>query len=125
MRAALYARVACTTPPRQRALVFQLEALRDYSSSRGMKIIEEFTDEGYSGLQPDRRGLQRMRDLAQQHGFDVLLSCGPDRLARNPALLVLLIEELERYGVRIVFTNTGDDPLSKDTRSPRQRSIAG
>ena len=57
-------------------------------------------------------GLERMRDLAEQRGFDVLLSCGPDRLARNAALLVLLIEELERYGVRSTFPNTADDPLS-------------
>ena len=53
-----------------------------------------------------------MRDLAEQRSFDVLLSCGPDRLARNPALLVLFIEELERYGVRTFFPNTADDPLS-------------
>jgi len=54
-----------------------------------------------------------MRDLAGHRGFDVLLSCGPDRLARNPASLVLLIEELEQYGVRTIFPNTADDPLSK------------
>ena len=113
MRAALYARVACTTPQTKQAIVSQLEALRDHAASSGMKIIGEFTDEGSSGLRLDRPGLERMRDLAEQRGFDVLLSCGPDRLARNPALLVLLIEELERYGVRTTFPNAADDPLSK------------
>jgi site-specific DNA recombinase len=66
-----------------------------------------------SGLRLDRPGLERMRDLAEQRGFDVLLSCGPDRLARNPALLALLLEELERYGVRAMFPNTADEPFSK------------
>src|SRR5438128_12137622 len=103
MRAALYARVACTTPQTKQAIVSQLEALRDHASSSGMKIIEEFTDEGYSGLRLDRPGLDRMRGLAEQRGFDVLLACGPDRLARNCARLVLILEELERYGVRIIF----------------------
>ena len=112
MRAVLYARVACTTPQRNPAVVSQLQALRDHAGSRGMKIVGEFTDEGSSGLRLDRPGLERMRDLAEQRRFDVLLSCGPDRLARNPTLLVLFIEELERYGVRTIFPNTADDPLS-------------
>ena len=68
MRAVLYARVACTTPQTNQAMVSQLQALRDHAASRGMKIVGEFTDEGYSGLRLDRPGLERMRDLAQQGG---------------------------------------------------------
>ena len=66
MRAVLYARVSCTTAQRKPAMVSQLEALRDHAASRGMKIIDAFTDEGYSGLRQDRPGLERMRDLAKQ-----------------------------------------------------------
>lgn len=106
IRAALYARVASKTPQTKHAMLSQLEALRDHASGSGMKIIEEFTDEGYSGLRLDRPGLDRMRDLAEQRGFDVLLACGPDRLSRNCARLVLILEELERYGVRTIFANT-------------------
>lgn len=113
IRAALYARVACTTPQTQHAIMSQLEALRDHAANSRMKVIEEFTDEGYTGSRLDRPGLDRMRDLAQQRGFDVLLTCGPDRLTRNSALLVLLIEELERRRVRTIFLNTADGPLSK------------
>jgi DNA invertase Pin-like site-specific DNA recombinase len=96
-------------------MVSQLEALRDHAASSGMKIIEEFTDEGYSGLRLDRPGLDRMRDLAEQRGFDVLLTCGADRLARNFALQVLILEELERCGVRTIFLDQGpaDDCLWK------------
>jgi len=57
--------------------------------------------------------LDRMRDLAEQRGFDVLLACGPDRLARDFARLVLILEELERYGIRTIFPDTAGDPLSK------------
>ena len=115
MRAAIYARVACAKQQTKHAIVSQLEALRDYAASSGMKIIEEFTDEGYSGLRLDRPGLDRMRGLADRRGFDVLLTCGPDRLARSFALHVLIIEELERCGVRTIFLDRGpaDDPLSK------------
>jgi DNA invertase Pin-like site-specific DNA recombinase len=73
MRAAIYARVACATQQTKQAIVSQLEALRDHATTSGMEIIEEFTDEGYSGLRLDRPGLDRMRDLAECRGFDVLL----------------------------------------------------
>jgi site-specific DNA recombinase len=115
MRAAIYARVACATQQTKQAIVSQLEALRDHATTSGMEIIEEFTDEGYSGLRLDRPGLDRMRDLAECRGFDVLLTCGPDRLARSFALHVLIIEELERCGVRTIFLDRGlaDEPLWK------------
>ena len=105
-RAALYARAASARPQTKQAIKSPLEALRDHAASSGMKIIEEFTDEGYSGLRLDRPGLDRMRDLAGHRGFDVVLSCGPDRLARNLALEVLLIEEWERCGIRTIFPST-------------------
>jgi site-specific DNA recombinase len=114
MRAALYARVACATQQTEHAIVSQLEVLRDYAASRGMKVIEEFTDEGHSGLRLDRPGLDRMRGLAERRGVDVLLTCGPDRLARSVALQVLIIEEMDRCGVRTIFLDRGsaDEPLS-------------
>ena len=100
----------------------QLEALRDHAASSGMKIVEEFTDEGYSGLRLDRPGLDRMRDLAERRGFDVLLTWGPDRLARSFALQVLIIEELERRGVRTIFLDRGRMPIHSrsGTRSREQ-----
>ena len=114
-RAAIYARVACAARQAKRAIVSQLEALRDQAASSGMEIIEEFTDEGYSGLRLDRPGLDRMRDLAGCRGFDVLLTWGPDRLARSFALQDLIVRELERHGVRTVFLEgeAADDPLSR------------
>ncbi len=56
-----------------------------------------------------------MRDLAERRGFDVLLAGSPDRLARNFALQTLIVEELERCGVRTVFLDRepAEDPLSK------------
>lgn len=114
-RAAIYARVACATQQRKQAIASQLEALRNHAATRGIKIIEEFTDEGYSGLRLNRPGLGRMRDLAERRGFDVLWTWGPDRVARSFGLQILIIEELERCGVRTIFLDRrpADDPLSK------------
>ena len=115
MRAAIYTRVACANQLSKHAIVSQLETLRDYSASHGLEIIEEFTDEGYSGLRLDRPGLDRMRGLAEHRGFDVLLTCGPDRLARSFALQVLIAEEMERCGIRTIFLDRvpADEPQSR------------
>ncbi len=103
MRAALYARTACLTQDLKSAVGLQLEALRNYATQNGMEIVEEFTDAGYSGLRRDRPGLNRMCDGARRHGFDVLLTRDPERLARDSVLQVSLLEELEQFGVKTIF----------------------
>src|SRR5215469_17153851 len=93
----------------------QLEALRNYAAQNGMEIVEEFTDEGYSGARLDRPALDRMRDLAERRGFEALLTYCTDRLARKFVLQALILEEMERFGVKTIFLEGGaaDDPLSK------------
>jgi len=80
-----------------------------------MNLVEEFTDEGYSGARLDRPALDRLRDLAQCGRFEILLTYCADRLARKFVLQALIVEELERFGVKTVFLEGGaaDDPLSK------------
>ncbi len=115
MRAAIYARVSSERQEKEHTIGSQLEALRVYAAKNRMEVVEEFTDEGYSGARLDRPALDRMRDLAQQGRFDVLLSYCADRLARKFVLQALILEELERFGVKTIFLEGGasDDPLSK------------
>ena len=129
MRAALYARTACLTQDLKSAVKSQLEALRNYATQNGMKIVEEFTDAGYSGLRQDRPGLNRMCDAAGRRGFDVLLIRDPERLARNSVQQVFLLEELEQFGVRTIFLEGGpaEDRLlmygRQVARAKRNRSL--
>jgi site-specific DNA recombinase len=115
MRAAIYARVSSERQEKEHTIGSQLEALRNYANQHGMEIVEEFTDEGYSGARLDRPALDRMRDLAERRGFEVLLSYCTDRLARKFVLQALILEELERFEVKAIFLEGGaaDDPLSK------------
>jgi site-specific DNA recombinase len=107
MRAAIYARVSSEKQEKERTIGSQLEALRGYAANNGMELIEEFTDEGYSGARLDRPALDRMRDLAERGGFDVLLTYCTDRLARKFVLQALILEELERFGVKAIFFEGG------------------
>jgi site-specific DNA recombinase len=115
MRAAIYARVSSERQEKEHTIGSQLEALRAYAAKNAMEIVEEFTDEGYSGARLDRPALDRMRDLAERRGFEVLLTYCTDRLARKFVLQALILDELERFGVKTIFLEGGaaDDPLSK------------
>jgi len=53
-------------------------------------------------------------------GFDVLLICDPERLARDSGLQVLMLEESEQCGVRTIFLGAG--PLRIGSRSKGTRS---
>ena len=59
MRTALYARVSSERQEKEQTIGSQLDALRRYASQNGLELVEEFTDEGYSGACLDRPGLDR------------------------------------------------------------------
>ena len=62
-----------------------------------------YTDDGYSGTWLDRPALDELRDHAREGRFDVVVVLSPDRLARRYAYQVLLLEELKRAGIEILF----------------------
>ncbi|SRR5258708_948704 len=66
---------------------------------------QEFVDDGYSGATLIRPALERLRDTAAAGGIDRLYVHCPDRLARNYAHQVLLLEELLKHGVEVIFLN--------------------
>ena len=79
----------------------------------GHEVIEEFVDDGYSGARLDRPALDRLRDAAEAGVLDGVLCLCVDRLARAYAYQVLILEELERFGVTVRFLegpSPSDDP---------------
>ncbi len=90
----------------------------EFAKNQGYDVPAEyiFQDEGYSGGNLLRPGLERIRDLAAEGHIQAVLALSPDRLSRKYAYQVLLIEELARHGVDTVFvsspqTNTPEDHL--------------
>jgi len=65
----------------------------------------QFQDDGYSGATLVRPALDRLRDLVAVGGVDRIYVHSPDRLARNYAYQVPLIDEWRRAGVEVVFLN--------------------
>jgi site-specific DNA recombinase len=106
-RVALYARVSSEQQAEAGTIDSQIAALRERIALDGYRQTEELTfiDDGYSGASLIRPALEQLRDEAVLNGIDRLYVHSPDRLARKYAYQVLLVDELRRYGVEIVFLN--------------------
>ena len=106
-RAAIYARVSSKQQAEANTIASQIEALKARVLADGLRLETElcFIDEGYSGGTLLRPALERLRDQAAAGTFDRIYVHSPDRLSRSYPYQVLLVEELQRHGVEIVFLN--------------------
>jgi site-specific DNA recombinase len=106
-RAALYARVSSEQQAQAHTIASQVEAIHQRITQEGLSLEPElcFIDEGYSGATLVRPALERLRDMASAGAIDRLYVHSPDRLARKYAYQVLLVDELQRCGVELVFLN--------------------
>src|SRR5712692_10581346 len=104
---ALYARVSSEQQNEARTIESQVADLRTRIAATGVALPSEleFVDDGYSGATLIRPALERLRDVAAAGGIDHLYVHCPDRLARNYAHQVLLLEEFIRAGVEVIFLN--------------------
>src|SRR5512144_2256952 len=120
--AAIYARVSSERQREEGTIHSQLGGLRELAAERGLLVADDlvFADEGFSGATLVRPALERLRDRAAEGAFEVLLCHAPDRLARRYAYQVLLLEELARAGVEVVFARGGERSGSPEDELLRQ-----
>ena len=104
-RAALYVRVSTELQEKEQTIESQLAAVTRYAEKNGLHHSPALTyaDDGYTGTRLDRPGLDELRDHAREGRFDVVVVLCPDRLARRYAYQVLLLDELKRVGVDVLF----------------------
>jgi site-specific DNA recombinase len=107
IQTALYARVSSEQQAEAHTIASQVAALRERATTDELVIPAslEFLDDGYSGATLVRPALEHLRDAAAAGGIDRLYVHSPDRLARKYAYQVLLVEELGRCGVEVIFLN--------------------
>jgi site-specific DNA recombinase len=105
LRVAIYARVSGEQQAKEDTIASQLEAVAQRIASDALECDPElrFVDDGYSGSILARPGLERLRDQAAAGAIDRLYMLDPDRLSRKYAYQVLIMEELTRCGVEVVF----------------------
>lgn len=105
--AAVYARVSTLQQEQEATIDSQVAAVEAYARAHGYRLVPEyyFLDQAVSGAQLARPALDRLRDLAGEGLFATVLCLSPDRLSRQYAHQWLLLEELKRAGVTVVFVN--------------------
>lgn len=110
----LYARVSSEQQAQAQTISSQLDALHERIKKDGgiLSPAHEFVDNGYSGSLLTRPGLERLRDAVAFGELDRIYVYSPDRLARKYAYQVMLVDEFERAGVKLVFINRkiGESP---------------
>ena len=97
MVAALYARVSTPEQDPQN----QLLRLRQYADAKGW-IASEYIDVA-SGGNPRRPGLDALLNDCKKRGIDVVVATKIDRLARSIVNLLNVIQQLDKWGVQVVF----------------------
>jgi site-specific DNA recombinase len=114
--AAIYARVSSDRQKENQTIGSQVVALVEHAASHGYLVPSEwrFQDEGYSGATLQRPGLEALRDLAAAGQIQAALIYSPDRLSRKYAYQVLLVEELARCGVAVVFLKAPSGATAED-----------
>ncbi len=107
IRVAFYARVSGEQQAAAHTIESQIAALNERACSDGTPVPSErqFVDDGYSGATLIRPALDRLRDLVNVGAIDRIYVHSPDRLARNYAYQVLLLDEWRRRGIEVVFLN--------------------
>ncbi len=104
---AIYARVSSSRQVQQGTIESQLQSLHDFAENQGYAVDPDcvFTDQGISGATLIRPGLDALRDQALAGRIKKVLILCPDRLARKNTHQLILVDEFQRLGVEIVFSN--------------------
>jgi site-specific DNA recombinase len=113
MKVAIYARVSTPRQAETQTIEQQIERLKTHVEAQGWLLEPEqiYRDDGYSGANLNRPGLDSLRDHAALVEFSVVLVTAPDRLARNYVHQMLLLEEFAKSNIRVEFL---ERPMSDD-----------
>lgn len=101
----MYARVSTERQEREKTIESQLEELRKVCEQNGVEVVKEYIDNGWSGSTLARPALDKLRDDASKGLFEAVYIHSPDRLARRYIYQALVIEELRKKGIEVIFLN--------------------
>jgi len=105
MRAAIYCRVSTEDQEREGTSIdSQLKACLKKADELGYEMPEEFIIlETYSGLTLDRPKLPRLRQWVRDKEVDAVIGYTLDRLSRDPVHFIILQQEMEKAGVKLIL----------------------
>lgn len=108
------------------SIVNQKALIRDYISNRPeLQLVEEYADDGYSGVNFERPDFKRMMQDVKSQRINCIIVKDLSRFARNYILLGEYMEQIFPYlGVRFIAINDGYDS-QKTTSATDNMNITG
>jgi site-specific DNA recombinase len=102
-KAALYARVSTDAQKQEGTIKSQVLELKRQIAAAGHVLVKEYIDDGLSGTQLDRPGLDEMRKDIKTGVFEAIYFLDTDRIARDVAYQSIILSELLKYGKQIII----------------------
>ena len=104
-KVAIYARVSSQRQKDEETIDSQVNSLLEFGAKQGFEIPENwiFLDNGVSGENMERAGLDDLRDMIKTESVDAILIYAPDRLSRSYPHQLILLEEFRRQFVEVYF----------------------
>ena len=103
--AAIYCRVSSERQEKEGTIQSQLSELERIAAENGDIVVGRYLDDGYSGELLERPALDKLRNDAGKKLFDKVYILSPDRLARKHHYAAIILEDLARHGVKVIFSN--------------------
>lgn len=104
MRAATYLRVSGEEQVKHGySLPDQDEVTYARAIELGATSVVKFSDEGISGHILDRPALNKLREAVKNNELDLVVILDPDRFSRKLSIQLLVTEEFEKAGIKLVF----------------------
>ena len=115
-RVAAYCRVSTEKEEQAQSFESQCDFFRCYiEQKKEWEFYKVFADEGISGTSTKKREqFNRMIAEAKQRKFDLLITKGISRFARNTLDSIYYTRELRKVGVGVLFLNDGINTLDGD-----------
>src|SRR6266511_2588233 len=102
--AAIYTRIS-DEDQSQYSISDQVKACQKRADREGYTVRHEhiFRDEGYKSWSLRRPGLTALRELIRAKAINAVICLDPDRLVRSVGLHLLLVDELKKAGLKLIF----------------------
>ncbi|MDN5362117.1 MAG: site-specific recombinase [Moorella sp. (in: firmicutes)] len=111
MRAAIYARVSTDEQAlKGTSIQDQVERCTNKAREMGAEEVVSFVDEGYSGDDPTRPGMQNLLQAVKEGQFDLVVCLDVDRWARDLADQLAFADEVEKHARLEFVTHSRGDP---------------
>jgi site-specific DNA recombinase len=80
----------------------QIKSINDYCDNDNMCLIDIFEDNGVSGMNSDRNGLNQLFDKVKKDNIDMVIVYSLSRLGRKLKDVIGFVEMLDKHNVQFV-----------------------